>query len=137
MVKDEEVKRGICIPPKPTGGAPWCCCVGRLVHMLSKLCLLLGDARLIFSGGRASSSYTVWKGTGGRTKKREKCPPLYVTNTYCWIMYDTTQAKWISKIPSNLSDETQKKCKTFAMCISEEVKTLFSCLGPSGFPVLC
>lgn len=74
-IKAEEVKRGICIPPEPTG-APWCDCVWKLVHVLSELCLLLGDAKLVSSGCLASSSYTVWRGTGWRRKKREKCPPF-------------------------------------------------------------
>lgn len=76
MVKDEEVKRGYLHPSRAE--APWCDSVGKLVHMLSKLCLLLGDVRLVFSGFWDSSSYTAWKGTGERKKKR-KMSSLYVT----------------------------------------------------------
>lgn len=62
---------------------------------------------------------------------------LYITNTYCWVMHDRTSATWICRLRSNSSSEPHRRCKIFAMCPSDEVKTLFPCLDPSGFSVLC
>lgn len=72
--KDEEVKRGYL---HPSGGeASWSDCVGEVVHMLSKLCFLLRDARLVSSDCWASSSCTLWKGMGGKRKKNKIFSPF-------------------------------------------------------------
>lgn len=86
MVKDEEVKRGYLHPSRAE--APWCDSVGKLVHMLSKLCLLLGDARLGFSGFWDKLFLHCME--GNRREEKEKKNVLPLCNTHRWIMHDGT-----------------------------------------------
>lgn len=65
--KDEEVKKGYF---HPSGAeVPWSDCMGEAMHMLSKLCLLLRNARPVSSDCWVSSSCTLWKEMGGKRKK--------------------------------------------------------------------
>lgn len=132
-VKDEEVKRGYLHPSRAE--APWCDSVGKLVHMLSKLCLLLGDVRLVFSGFWYSSYYTAWKGTGERKKKRKmsSLPPTLIVGL---CMMEHRPHGYLNHLQFHQM-KRRRNVKHFATCISEEVKTLFSCLDPSGFSLLC
>lgn len=72
--KDEEVKRGYL---RPSGAeAPWADCVREAVHILSKMCLLLRDARLGSSDCWVSSSCTLGKSMGGKRKKSKMFSPF-------------------------------------------------------------
>lgn len=72
--KDEEVKKGYL---HPSGAeAPWSDSVGEAVNMLSKLCLLLRDARPVSSDCWVRFSCTSLKGMGGERKKSKIFSPF-------------------------------------------------------------
>lgn len=87
MGEDEEVKKGYLLPSG--AGAPWSDCVGEAMHTLSKLCLLLRDARPV-SSLLGQLFLHFMEGNGRPEKEKQNVFSLYITNTHCWVMHDRT-----------------------------------------------